>query len=112
MDRMKRIVFSCIGLTALVGCSNVTHTGADLSSFNPGSEIVKGETTEQQLVSQLGEPERSQSRSDSGESVEWIDCRTKPSGDSSGATTAKVSRLDVEFQDGVVSDYNESKPGE
>jgi len=111
MDRMKRIVFSCIGLAALFGCSNVTHTGADLSGFNPGSEIVKGETTEQQLVSQLGEPERTESRSDSDENVEWIDTRTQPSSAQTGGTTQHVSRLVVDFQDGVVSDYSESKPG-
>ena len=108
---MKRIFVGCIGLTALFGCSNVTHTGADLSGFNPGSEIVKGETTEQELVSQLGEPERTESRSDSDENVEWIDTRTQPSSAQTGGTTQHVSRLVVDFQDGVVSDYSESKPG-
>ena len=104
-----------VGLWAIAmnsgGCfSTSSHSGTDLSKLDD-FKIVKGTTTESQLIAEFGQPASTTSQSDGTTTAMWID------GSSQGQfnyfvggqnLSVKNRSLTATIRDGVVADYTVS----
>jgi len=105
------------GLSAMAmnsgGCfSTTSHNGTDLSKLDD-FKIVKGTTTESQLVAEFGQPASTTSQSDGTTMMTWIDGTSQGqfSNYLFGSTqhiSVKSRSLTATIRDGVVADYTVS----
>lgn len=92
---MKRILAGALAL-AIAGCATV---GKEISDESVAS-ITKGQTTEEQLVAQLGRPYSTVTNSDGTKVVVWTYAKAN------GFGGAKGKSVSVVLRDGVVESHS------
>lgn len=110
---MKRVAMCVLGVVLLSGCtySNQYETGAQISAENV-NKIIKGKTTEAQLVSMFGQPLSKGVVSET--ETKWIYTHNSVSASAQAFTmkttsTAELTTLDILIKDGVVINYAYTK---
>lgn len=112
---MKNI-FIIIGLaTLLVGCAS---SGQNYDSRKV-SQIVKGKTTEPELVQMFGKPEERGINSDGQATIKWFYTEATTKGTTfipvvglfAGGADTKTKSLEVDLTNGVVCSYSYSGGG-
>ncbi len=117
MRRLSAMFLSVVfALALLAGCATATSTyGTDFSSDNV-SKIVKGKTTEAELVTLFGEPYSKTKGAPGQESWMWTYSEAESHGTtwmfgSSQKTTSYTKTLYVTLKHGVVTEYSLSTQG-
>jgi len=110
-----KYLLSLIVCLALVGCASSGN------NFDDGkiSQIKKGETTEQDLVSMFGEPQNRSVNSDGIVTITWMYAESRVKAQSfipyagafMGGGTSKAKTLMVTLADNKVKDYTYSGGG-
>lgn len=95
--------------SALAGCTPYHH-GTDLSSLDQ-TPIVKGQTTEKELIARFGEPQNQTTRADGKKMLSWHDANSSVPLMGIGATHVKSRSLSATCVDGVVVDFTDSTGG-
>jgi hypothetical protein len=93
----------------VAGCA-AYHHGTDLSSLEQ-TPIVKGQTTEKELIARFGEPQNQTIRSDGKKMLMWSDANSSVPFMGIGATHVKSRTLSAMCLDGVVVDFTDSSGG-
>jgi hypothetical protein len=99
-------MLAALSLTS-TGCFT-SHHGTDLSTLNQ-TPIVKGQTTEKELIARFGDPEATTMRGDGKRMLVWNDA----TGTVGFVTPAHVKsrNLSVTLENGVVVDFTDSAGG-
>lgn len=110
---MKKVMMASMVVLALAGCTYSNHfeTGTPVAVENV-NKIIKGKTTEAELVSMFGQP-FSKAVVSATES-KWIYSHTSSTASAQAFTmkttsSAEVTTLDIFIKDGVVINYAYTK---
>lgn len=100
--------FVCIAFL-VAGCA-AYHHGTDLSSLEK-APIVKGQTTEKELIARFGEPQNQTLRPNGKKMLIWSDANSNVPFMGIGVTHVKSHTLSATCLDGVVVDFTDSSGG-
>lgn len=110
---MKKLLAVAFGVMVLVGCtySNNYESGSQISAENV-NRIVKGKTTEAELVAMFGQPMTKSVVSE--KETKWIYTHNAVSASAQAFTmkttsSAEMTTLDILLRDGVVVNYAYTK---